>query len=305
MQPKKIFFFVAFFALVMGNRQVYAQQDKGGDLLKLLDDSLKQQEAQPEAVTSIFKATQVINLPTVEQPGKNNLQFIIMHRFGKLNGGAYELFGLDNATIRFGLDYGLTDRLAIGVGRSSLDKTFDASLKYKLLQQRTNGLPFALSLNGWITNKTVKYPDKPYMNARYRTSYTTQILLARKFSKRLSFEVVPTWVHYNLVPTPEDQNDILVVGLGGRMKITNRISVNAEYDLLPGSPLPSQNIKPSFGLGVDLETGGHVFQLVFSNSQGIVGPSYLTQTEGTWGNGDIYFGFNISRAFGWNKHKKK
>ena len=283
----------------------FSQNPTSIDLLNQLNDSIVEQAAEMDGVNSIFKATQIVNLPTVEQPGRNNLQFIIMHRFGKLDGGLYQLFGLDNATIRFGLDYGLTDRLSIGIGRSSLDKTYDGSFKYKLLQQREHKMPVAVSLNEWATVQTVKYDDKPYLNARYRTAYTSQLLIARKFNRNLSLEIVPTWVHYNLVPTPEDQDDIFLLGLAGRMKLTKRLSLDLEYDLLAGNPMPSRDIKPSLGVGLDIETGGHVFQFVFSNSQGMIGPYYLTETNGTWGNGDIYFGFNISRAFGWKKAKVK
>lgn len=282
----------------------FSQDSTTEDLLGQLNDSIQTQMASTDKVRSIFKATQIINLPTVEQPGRKNLQFIIMHRFGKLDGGLYQLFGLDNATIRFGLDYGLTDRLSIGIGRSSLDKTYDASFKYKLLEQREQKMPVAVSLNEWVTYQTLKYEDKPFLNTKYRTAYTSQLLIARKFNRNLSFEVVPTWVHYNLVPTPEDQNDIFLLGLAGRMKLTKRLSLDIEYDLLPGDPLPSQDVHPSLGVGLDIETGGHVFQFVFSNSQGMIGPYYLTNTNGTWGNGDIYFGFNISRAFGWRKKPK-
>lgn len=282
-----------------------SQDSISSELLNQLNDSIGEHAKDLDNVDAIFKATQIINLPTVEQPGKRNLQFIIMHRFGKLDGGLYQLFGLDNATIRFGLDYGLTDRLSVGVGRSSLDKTYDASFKYKILEQRKGGMPFALSLNEWATVQTVKYDDKPYLNTRYRTAYTSQLLVARKFNRNLSLEMVPTWVHYNLVPTADDQNDIFLIGLAGRMKLTKRLSLDLEYDLIPGNPLPSEDIKPSLGVGLDIETGGHVFQFVFSNSQGMVGPYYLTGTDGTWGKGDIYFGFNISRAFGWKKTSAK
>lgn len=294
-----------FFVCIAAIFRSYAQDSSSNNLLDILNDSITPQEAADDKVSSIFKATQLIDLPTVEQPGKKNLQFIIMHRFGQLNGGAYQLFGLDNASIRFGLDYGLSDRLAVGIGRSSLDKVFDASLKYKLLYQRRHKMPVAISLYELATVQTLKYTDKPYLNFKYRTAYTSQLLIARKFTEALSLEVVPAWIHYNLVPTPQDKNDIVMVSGGGRLKITKRMSIDAEYSLLPKSAMPSQGLHSALGLGFDIETGGHVFQFVFSNSQGMVGPYYLTGTNGTWGKGDIYFGFNISRAFGWNHHDKK
>lgn len=278
---------------------VYAQDSS---LLQLLDQSMDQHAA-PEVVTGTFKATQLVNLPTTESPGKKSLQFLIMHRFGKLNDGAYALFGLDNAEIRFGLDYGITDRLSVGVGRSSLDKTFDGSLKYKLLQQTTHGMPFSASVYGVVTNYTLRYTDKPYLDARYRTSYTTQLLLARKFTRDLSVMIAPSWTHMNLVATPADKNDLFAVSAGARLKFTRRMGISAEYNYLFNNQVVSSDVTRALSFGWDIETGGHVFQLVFTNAHGMIGPYYLAKTTGTWGNGDIYFGFNISRSFNFNKRK--
>lgn len=270
-------------------------QAQDSTLLALLEDTAISHEH--SYVSSTFKATQIVNTPTIESPAKNALQFMIMHRFGRVNEGAYALFGLDNATIRFAFDYGITDRLAVGIGRSSFEKVYDASLKYKVLRQRENGLPFSVSAFGMIANTTQKYSDKPYLNARYRTMYTSQLLIARKFSPNLSLQVTPSWIHYNLVPTPKDKNDVFALGIGGRMKVSRRISINAEYNYLPPNQMVTTNVFNSLSLGVDIETGGHVFQLIFSNSQGMIPPYYLAKTTGDWGKGDIYFGFNITRIF--------
>ena len=288
--------YILFF-LLMQRGTAMAQENS---LLQSLDDSLSLQQ-EHEVVTNTFKATQIVNLPTVESPAQRTLQFLIMHRFGKLNNGAYELFGLDNASIRFGLDYGITDRLAVGLGRSSVDKTFDGSLKYKLIRQTTGLSPVSVSLYGLVTNYTQRYADKPYLDAKYRTSYTTQVLIARKFSRNLSLEVVPTWMHFNLVPTAKDKSDVFAVSAGGRMKFTKRMSLTAEYNYLLPDQIVSTSMKNSLSLGIDIETGGHVFQLIFTNSNGMIGPYYLTKTDGTWGKGDIFFGFNVSRVFNFKK----
>jgi hypothetical protein len=288
---------VFLFSLLLAGGKLMAQDNT---LLQSLDDSLSTQQKH-EVVSGTFKATQLVNLPTVESPGKKSLQFMIMHRFGKLNGGSYELFGLDNASIRFGFDYGITDKLAVGLGRSSEDKTFDGSLKYKLLQQTTGLIPVSVSLYGLVTNYTQRYTDKPYLDARYRTSYTTQVIIARKFSRNLSLEVVPAWMHFNLVPTARDKSDVFAVSMGGRMKFTKRMSVTAEYNYLLPDQVVTTSVKSSMSLGVDIETGGHVFQLVFTNASGMVGPYYLAKTSGTWGKGDIFFGFNVTRAFNFKK----
>jgi hypothetical protein len=274
-------------------------QAQDSSLLALLNDSATNQPALYTSGT--FKATQIVNTPTVEAPARQSLQFMIMHRFGKLNEGGYELFGLDNAVIRFALDYGVTDNLSIGIGRSSHEKVYDASLKYKLLRQKDRGMPVSLSVYGLLANTRLKYTDKPYLNTKYRTMYTTQLLLARKMNPNLSLQLSPAWLHFNLVPAPQDKNDVFALGVGGRMKLTKRMSLNAEYNYLPPDQLVTAKIYNSLSAGLDIETGGHVFQLIFSNSVGMTAPYYIAKTEGDWGNGDIYFGFNITRIFNFKK----
>ena len=266
-------------------------------LLQMLTDT----GTAKQPVTGTFKATQVINMPTVEAPAHKSLQFMIMHRFGRLNEGGYALFGLDNATIRFALDYGLTPNLSIGIGRSSLDKVYDASFKWRLITQKKGGFPITASLYGLMTNTTLRYSDKPYLNAKYRTAYTTQLLLAKKLSSAISVQIVPAWLHFNLVPTAEDKNDILAIGIGGRAKVTRRMSLNAEYHILPKDQVVSQKVYNSFSVGADLQTGGHVFQLIFTNSHGMTAPYYLAKNAGQWSDGNIYFGFNITRIFHFKK----
>lgn len=278
-------------------------QDNG--LLNMLNDSLNK-NAKSTYVTGTFKATHIVNMQTIEQPATGALSFVIQHRFGQLNSGAYNFYGLDNATLRLGLDYGITDRLAIGIGRSSYLKTFDGYLKYKLLRQTdgSNSMPVSVSVLGTMTNYTQKDPSKPYLNFDYRSAYTGQLLIARKITRALSIEVTPTYLRYNLVPTVNDKNDIFAIGSGARMKITRRTSIDAEYDYLPPNQVVSTTVHNSFSLGYDIETGGHVFQLVFSNSQSMLETQYLAQTPGRWTSGDIYFGFNISRDFNISSHAK-
>lgn len=281
----------------------FAAPSSGQDssLLTMLNDSLSSHTV-PDVITGTFKATQIINTPTIQSPAKNTLQFIIMHRFGMLSDGAYALFGLDNAEIRFGLDYGLTDRLSVGIGRSPLDKAFDANFKLKLLRQTTGQMPVSVSLYELVTYSTLtKKSEKPFLTPLFRTAYTSQLLIARKFTSNLSLQVSPTLIHFNLVPTPEDKNNLLALGLGGRMKITKRMSLNAEYNYLPDNQVVSSKVYNSLSLGLDMETGGHVFQFVFTNSRGMAGPYYLAKTFGAWKKGNIYFGFNISRSFNFIK----
>jgi hypothetical protein len=282
----------------------FAAAAQDTSLLHLLGDSMA---AHPRKtyVMGTFKAEHIINLQTVESPAHGNLNFVIQHRFGTLNSGSYNFFGLDNATLRLGLDYGITDDLSVGVGRSSFLKTFDGYVKYKFLKQTEgSGVPVTVAVIGTITDFTQHVTDEVFLNTSDRTAYSAELLIARKFGRRLSLQVSPTYLHYNFVPTPQDKNDVIAVGLGGRMKITNRMSIDAEYDVVPKNQIVSYTVHNSFSLGWDIETGGHVFQLVFTNSQSIVPTQFLTQTTGTWGKGDIYFGFNISRNFNLNKKRK-
>ncbi|GAO43901.1 DUF5777 family beta-barrel protein [Flavihumibacter petaseus] len=255
-------------------------------------------------VTGTFKGTYIQNQASVESPKKGVLQVMIMHRFGRISDGLYDLFGLDNATIRLGFDYGITDKLAIGIGRSSYEKTYDASFKYRIFtQQSDNSMPLTTSLYAGLAYVTLHYPEKPYYDGKYRTNYFTQLLIARKFGSFFSLQLTPSWIHYNLVPEADDKNDVFAVGLGGRFRISKRVSFNTEYTYLLPDQVNSTQVYNSFSAGFDIETGGHVFQFVFSNSQGLVPTSFISQTAYQWRDGDIYFGFNLSRVFQLKKKK--
>lgn len=273
-----------------------------GSLPDLLNDSASLIPS--GRVSATFKATQIVNGATVESPAAGDLQFMIMHRFGRLNEGAYALFGLDNATIRFAFDYGLTDRLALGIGRSSLEKVWDASFKYKILRQTWGKMPVSVSAFGLMAHTTQRYSDKPYLNAKLRTMYSSQLLVARKFSPALSLQLTPTWLHFNLVEAPADKNDIFALGVGGRVKVSRRVSLNGEYHYLFPGGIVSRAAPNAVSAGVDIETGGHVFQLVFTNAQGMIPPYFIARNTGTWQRGDIYFGFNVTRNFTTGRKRK-
>jgi opacity protein-like surface antigen len=310
MSIKKI---ICFIALSVGLQQVYAQDST---LLSKLDDSM-QVDKKTSYVTGTFKAIYIVNMQTVEGEGKGMLNFEIQHRFGEINGptgGSYNLYGLDNATLRLGFDYGITNRLTVGIGRSSYLKTFDGYLKYKILRQTAdnNSMPVTISAVGYAAVYTQKSPDDSFLNIGNRTSYSAQLLIARKFSRNVSIQLAPTYLHYNLVATKQDKNDVFAIGAGARIKFTKRMSIEAEYNYLPDGQIVSQKTHNSFSFGWGIETGGHVFQLVFSNSQSMSQTQYVAQSihgvdqsTGDWGDGNIYFGFNISRAFNINKPKEK
>ena len=264
------------------------------DLLSLLGE-----EETVNYVTGSFKATRVINLHSLENMSGGELDIRIHHRFGFLSGGIYDLFGLDEATIRIGADYGITDRLMIGVGRSSYEKTYDGFLKYKLLRQSTGAknMPITMAFLSTMAIKTIKPTDDTRENYfSDNLYYTFQLILGRKFSEALTLQLSPSMVHRNLVETSEEENDVFACGISGRIKLSKRVSLNAEYIYV----LPDQ-IDPkyhnSLSIGFDIETGGHVFQLHFSNSTSMIEKGFITETVGKWGDGDIHLGFNISRVF--------
>src|SRR5690606_25211589 len=224
-----------------------------------------------------------------------------------LSGGFYELFGLDNATIRLGFDYGITDRLTIGVGRSSLEKSYDGYIKFKLLRQSKGkkNMPVTLALLATSSIQTLKWaePDRENLFTS-RLYYTFQMILGRKFSERFSLQVSPTVVHRNLVATRAEKNDVYGIGAGGRIKLTKRLALNAEYTyVLPDQIAPQYN--NGLSLGFDIETGGHVFQLHFTNSTGMIEKAFFAENTGSWSNGDIHFGFNISRVFTLKRYDKE
>ena len=255
----------------------------------------------PQEVIATFKSGKIINLHTVERVAAGNLEMRISHRFGRIDGGAYTLWGIDQATIRIGLDYGVSDKLAIGFGRNSYKKIYDGLFRYSVTKQKKNGFPISVVAISSIAIKSLRFSDPGRDNYfRSRLSYVHQLVLARKFTSRLSLEVVPSWVHFNLVSSASDQSDIPVLAAGGRMKVSKRVSINAEYGYRIQLNDDAANINDfydSFSVGVDIETGGHVFQLQFTNSLPMFEMGFLAQTNDRWSEGGIHFGFNITREF--------
>ncbi len=258
--------------------------------------------------TATFKTTRLINGHSIENTGAGILDLKVSHRFGTLNKGAYEWFGLDNATMRIGLDYGLTDRLMIGVGRSTFEKQYDGFFKVKLLRQSKGKkvMPVSVGFVSSLMLKTLRAVPEGVKDSTHfsdKLFYAYQLIIARKFSESTSLQIVPTLVHHNLVTTASEHNDQLAMGIGGRQKISKRVSINAEYYfVLPATKL--EGTHNSLSLGFDIETGGHVFQLHFTNSTGMSERTFISETTGQWSKGDIHFGFNISRVFAIGGKKK-
>lgn len=252
-----------------------------------------------EYVDYAFKSSRVIMSHSMEiiRPGVMDLR--ILHRFGNISDGAYELFGLDQASMRLGLDFGLSKNLMLGVGRSTHKKELDGFLKYRLVHQAKGpgALPFSLLLAGGACMNTLRNTDssrKDYFSSRM--GYYGQLILGRKFSDGFSLQCMPTVLHRNLVPTRDDPNDLLAIGMGTRMKLSKRISLNVDY-YYRLNPNPADGTQNPLSVGLDIETGGHVFQLHFSNATGMNEKVFLADTRDEWAKGAVRFGFNISRSF--------
>lgn len=249
------------------------------DLLALLDES----DPVTEYATASFKTNRVINLHSLENTAAGVMDFKISHRFGFINGGISELFGLDAAMIRFGFDYGITNRLSAGIGRSSYQKTYDGFLKYTFLRQSkgAKNCPVTAAVLSTAAIQTLPWqnPDREnYFSSRLY--YTWQLIAGRKFNDQFSLQVSPTVVHRNLVGKASEANDVFAVGIAARQKITRRLAINTEYIYVAPDQLAS-GYRNSFSIGFDIETGGHVFQLHFTNSTAIIEKGFIGETTGT------------------------
>ena len=282
--------YLVIFAFLCSS-SIFAQDD----LFSLLGDDDSIQE-----VSATFKGTRVINGQSIELPSKGDLQFVIEHRFGTINSGAYELWGIDQSQMRMSFDYGLSKNLAIGIARNSFQKTYEASVKAKLLKQKLkNGSPISITSYHAVFVNSIKWvqPERENLFSS-RLTNAHQVMIARKFNQSFSLQLTPSYIHRNLVEKKNFNNDYIALGIGGRYKLTKRVSVNAEY--FHQLDRPHENFTNSLSLGFDIETGGHVFQLHITNSQGMFERAFIGETTGKWSEGDLYFGFNISRVFGLN-----
>jgi hypothetical protein len=292
---KKIVLLTAFWSCL--SLSLIAQPDTTFSLLDLLGE----EEETTEYITNAFKSTRVINGQSMEMLGKGVLDFRILHRFGKINQGLYDMFGLDNASMRMSFDYGITDNLAVGIGRSTVKKEVDGLIKYRILRQSKGKKNMPLSLV-WASGITINglrdpigIPDVEPLFRR-RLGYYHQLIAGRKFSERFSLQVSPTLVHRNLVANELIPNQLYAIGLGGRYKFTNRLALVWDYYYVVNR-FPEDVLKNPLSIGLDIETGGHVFQLHFSNAVGMNERAFISDPNGSWLRGDIQFGFNLSRVF--------
>lgn len=269
------------------------------ELLNLIDDNNQQTV---DYTIATFKSTRIMNGHSVERmPGKQ-LDVRIHHRFGQINSGSYDFWGMDQANIHLGLEYGINDWLMVGIGRGNYQKSFDGFAKFSILRQSTGekNMPISVSTLASMSIDGMKHQveGQTYYFSN-RLAYCYQLLIARKFNERLSLQLTPTLIHYNLVKTELDPNNLPVIGVGGRVKLTRRVALNAEYYYVikPLANWKNYDNTNTFSLGFDVETGGHVFQIILTNSQSMIEKGFIGENTGKWNTGDIRLGFNISRVF--------
>jgi len=278
------------------------------DLLQMLED---EQGPQTEYAFATFKGTRVINLQSNELPAKGEGQFLILHRFGSFNDDYfYNFFGLNVAEVRLTLDYSPLEWLNLGAGyASATPRTYDGFAKYRIMRQSKGEVNFPVSITGYsgLFYTAERFTDALPRNQSERFNYVHQLIIARKFSQNFSMELVPALTHLNLVETAADNNDVISLGIAARYKFTQQHAISVEYihPLNPNSFVDlaegvQQNYQGALSIGFDIETGGHVFQLFFTNSRAVAEPFVFTRTPGSWMDGDIHFGFNISRMFNIN-----
>jgi hypothetical protein len=271
------------------------------DLLDMLDEEVGETS---QEVAYTFKSTRVINSHSIERMKTKQLDFRINHRFGEINQGAYELWGLDNALISFDFGYGITNWLMAGIRRSTHEKLYDGSLKFSLFRQKTGSNPFPVAISYYsnLGINTLKEDEEgfPFI---HRLSFTHQLLVARKFNEAISLQLMPSYVHRNLVEY-DDVNDVFAIGVGGRYKFHRRLALTVEY-FWASHTADNPNYYNPLSFGIDIETGGHVFQLFLTNARIMEESGFITETTGSWLDGGIYFGFNISRVFAFGKKSEE
>ncbi len=260
------------------------------DLLKGLEPVITNQN-----VESTFKGLKIVNLESTKIASKGDLYLVVAHRFSSIKNGIESFFGLDNAVTQIKFIKGVTNWLSLSAGRSEL--AYDFATKYRLMHQVENGFPVEIvGFSSIAFNNTLKQSNFPKMVFKDRIIYVNQLLISRKCNQSLSLQLAPTIFHQNFVENDDQKNLQYAMGLGGRYKLTKRLSINIDYAAHLNRVKYSIYNNP-LSVGIDLESGGHVFQMHFTNSQGIHEAGFLGNSTGNWLKGDVNFGFNLSRVF--------
>jgi hypothetical protein len=263
------------------------------DLLKEIDTVSDQNESEVAA----FKSLKIVNLESTKLAAKGDIYFVVAHRFGYFDKGFQDFFGLDEANTRLQFVYGLTNGVTIHASRSGFQKAYEFATKYRIFGQKKQGFPFEIvGFNSIAINTELEKTTLPKLEFSDRLAYVNQILISRKFNDNLSLEIAPTHFHQNYVANNFQDNSQFALGLGGRYKFTKRWSFNVDY-AAHLNRASNSDFKNPLSIGFDLETGGHVFQMHFTNSQAMHESGYLGNTSGSWNDGKIAFGFNLIRVF--------
>lgn len=291
--------YLVIFMLLFTANHVFAQTD----LLSLVET--KGEKKKKVHISNAFKSTRVINGHSMEFIGKGVMDVRILHRFGSVNSGLNNLFGLDQANMRFGFDYGILNSLTIGFGRSNIGKEFDGFIKFRPVWQSAGGrgsFPVSIVIVTGATYSTMPWADPKRINfTTSRMGFYNELIIGRKFSERFSLQISPIMVHQNLATSTTTDNDVYALGIGTRFKLSKRTALVADYHYLARG-IDRTKYKDPLSIGFDIETGGHVFQLHFSNAMGMNERAFITNTVNDWGKGEVSFGFNLSRVFTVGKH---
>lgn len=300
MSVKKIPAILLCMSLAMGVNA----QDADSLLNQMSSDSGK------TALSPAFKSTRVVLSHSTETQKKYDLDMRIRHHFGDIGGefgNSHTLYGLDVATdLYIGFDYGITDRLTVGIGRSKKNELYNAFFKQRLTRQTSGSMPFSATLMaqaGWITREATE--DQEFAGSSDRLSYFIEAILARKFSEHLSLQVSPGYLFRSATEDAADEKALFNIGFAGRLKLTRRMAFVADYqliNLLRSDDLTLAHYNP-LGIGLEIETGGHIFSLNFMNAEYIVENNFLPATQKSWTKGGVRFGFTISRNFTLHKSK--
>jgi len=268
-------------------------------LLILFVFVLKAQDVESEKpVKNVFQGTRFINLHSANVAEKNELQMFIQHRFGNINGGFYEFFGLDEASMRIGFEYGIFNNFTVGVGRSTFMKTFDSFLKYRILTQ-TNSFPLTVTATVAGSFPSVKdVIPEAYSDFSEKASGNVQLHIAKSW-KTVGFQVTPGYIGTGYIPTENNSYSFFTLGAGGSVKLSKKVSFNVEYLYRFEDEI---NYVNPLSVSVDLDTGGHLFQIVVSNAQQMYDQAIITNPTGDWAEGSLYLGFNLVRGFNFKQY---
>lgn len=267
------------------------------------DDLMNQLADEPldSRVRDIFKSTRIVNSHSVEMTKARHLDLRVSHKFGLLNSGYDQFFGLDNAVMRLGLDYGLTNDITVGIGRSSLEKVVDGFAKWRIMHQQKNRPVSIVAMTSAYVNTTKKQAGQDWLENKHRWSYFSQLMIGRKFGNAFSLQLAPGYLHRNLVQTTGEENGLVTMGAAARLRLTRSVHLTADYV----QRFDNNDFQNPLGLGIDLETGGHVFQLFVSNTMGLAEPQFIGYTAGKFFEGDLHFGFHIVRTFSFARTNAK